>query len=284
MNAPADLFSAPGILVAYDGSADSDNAARWAGETAASSGETVTALIVVDPVDMPRGRPWPEQWWQEMEGRARARLTDAGASAVRVERRKGPTTATLVEAAQSASALVIGSRGHSRVGEFLLNSVSQSAARQARCPVVVVRAPKDGASRRVVVGVDGSEPSLRALGYACRHAALAHDPVSVVRAWKPGTVPVDLHGEVPTSLSTSVAHEEAILDDIVTRSRAAHPTITIEADFMATGPGNALVDVSAHAHLVVVGAQGMTALQEAVLGSVSQHVLRHAHCTVAVVH
>jgi hypothetical protein len=42
---------------------------RWAAKAAALSGEAVTVLIVMDPVDMPHSHPWPEAWWHEIEDR-----------------------------------------------------------------------------------------------------------------------------------------------------------------------------------------------------------------------
>lgn len=273
----------PGIVVGYDGSPDSDAAAAWAARTAVLRGETVTALIVVDPVDMPHSHPWPEPWWHEIEDRGRSTLEGAGATAISVERKAGPTTATLVDSARDASMLVLGSKGHSRVAEILLSSVSHRAARHAHCPVVVVRPAKDPGSHRVVVGVDGSEPSLRALDFACRHAALTHDLVAVVRAWRPHTMPIDRHGDVPPSMSATLLREEKAIEDVVAEAQVLHPGVAIETDFIGTEPGHALVDASTHASLVVVGTQGLTPFGEAVLGSVSQYVLHRAHCTVAVV-
>jgi nucleotide-binding universal stress UspA family protein len=73
MNAQAHAHPTPipGIVVAYDGSPDSDKAARWAAKTAAPSGGAVTALIVMDPVDMPHSHPGPEASWHEIEDEQR---------------------------------------------------------------------------------------------------------------------------------------------------------------------------------------------------------------------
>lgn len=276
--------ASPGIVLGYDGSPDSDVAAAWAAQTASLRGETVTALIVMDPVDMPHTTPWPEPWWREIEERGRAALQDAGSADIRIERKAGPTTATLVDAARDASMLVLGSKGHGRVAEILLGSVSQRAARRAHCPVVVVRPAENPGSHRVVVGVDGSEPSLRALDFALRHAALSHEKVSVIRAWRPHTMPIDKRGNVPPTMSATLLQEEQAVADVVAEAQAEHPDIAIEPDFIATDPSHALVDASAQATLVVVGTQGLNAIGEAVLGSVSQDVLHRAHCPVVVVH
>lgn len=273
-----------GIVVGYDGSKDSDVAATWAARTAALSGETVTAVVVMDPVDVPHTHPWPEPWWREIEDRARDTLQRAGARRIAVVRRSGPAAATLMESARDASMLVIGSRGHGRIGEFLLNSVSQRAARRAHCPVVVARPAMDAGAHRVVVGVDGSGPSLRALELACRHAALTHDEVAVVRASRPGTSSLRRHGDVRSATSATLTREDSAIEDAVGRARVAHPELVIAVDDVVGDPSHVLVEASRQAGLLVVGTQGLTALGEAVLGSVSQDVLHKAHCPVAVVH
>jgi nucleotide-binding universal stress UspA family protein len=282
--APEPDTHAHGIVVAYDGSPDSALAAAWAAAAAARTGETVTAVIVSDAVDVPHGHPLPEPWWHEIEDGARTQLEDLGVQSARVERRTGPTAAALAAAASTAKMLVVGTRGHGRVAETVLGSVSHAAARQARCPVVVVRPERHPGSRRIVTGVDGSASSLRALDFACREATSTGDTVAVVRAWRPGTIPIDKHGDVPSKMSTTLRHEEEILGEVVARARAEHPGVAIEADFIATEPARALVDASARARLVVVGTRGLTFVEQAVLGSVSHHVLHHAQCPVAVVH
>jgi nucleotide-binding universal stress UspA family protein len=85
-------------------------------------------------------------------------------------------------------------------------------------------------------------------------------------------------------MSAKLLREEQAVEGVVSEAQSGHPDVTIEADFIGTEPSHALVDASAQATLVVVGTQGLTSLGEAVLGSVSQHVLHRAHCPVAVVH
>ena len=142
----------PGIVVGYDGSPEADEAARWAAGTALLRGEPLMALIVVEPMDAPRSQGWPESWWEEIENQARHTLDAAGAPDATVERHVGKRIHTLQEAGRDASMLVLGSRGHSRVGDVIHGSVSQSTARHARCPVVVVRKSNAGDVRRIVVG------------------------------------------------------------------------------------------------------------------------------------
>jgi nucleotide-binding universal stress UspA family protein len=273
-----------GIVVGYDGSPEADAAARWAAGMALLRHEPILALVVVEPMDSPRSQGWPVSWWEEIEQRGRDTLAAAGAVDVSVERHFGRLAHTLVDAARDASMLVLGSRGHGRIGELVLGSVSQSAVRRARGPVVVVRERQAKDTHRIVVGVDGSEPSRRALDFACGQAAVTGQQVVMIRAWKPFTIPLDKNSDVPPSMSATLLDEEEALDKSVAEARGRFPEMDIVGEFIATSAGQALVDASNTATMVVVGSRGRTALTETVLGSVSHHVLHGAHCPVAVVH
>jgi nucleotide-binding universal stress UspA family protein len=242
------------------------------------------ALVVIEPMDSPRSQGWPSAWWDEIEQRGVDTLTAAGAKDFTVERHYGKLVRTLLDAAQDASMLVLGSRGHSRMGEVIIGSASQSAARKARCPVVVLRERRAGETHRIVVGVDGSEPSRRALDFACGQATATGQQVVMIRAWKPLGVPVDKHGDLPASMSATLLEEEEALDKSVAEARGRFPELDIVGEFIATSAGRALVDASNSATMVVVGTRGHSAVTETVMGSVSHHILHEAHCPVAVVH
>lgn len=273
-----------GIVVGYDGSPDADEAARWAAATGVARREPLRVVIVSDPMDSPRRPGVPESWWAEQEESARRVLDAAGANDASIERHVGGLVSTLVNASIGSAMLVLGSQGHSRVGEVILGSVSQSAARRAHSPVVVVRQASAPDTRRVVVGVDGSEPSERAIDFACRQAGFTGQNVVLIRAWKPpATVPVDTRGHIPGSISSTLLDEEEALDKTVAESRHRFPGLSIEGELIATEEKQALEDASRTAAMVVVGSRGRGALAATVLGSVSQHVLHRAHCPVAVV-
>lgn len=134
----------------------------------------------------------------------------------------------------------------------------------------------------VVVGVDGSEPSLRAVDWASDEAALRGLPLRLVYAvlWE------RYEGE---SLAADLGkpYEEVSSGDIVEaaarRARSRHPGLPVTLEVAPEEPEYLLVRESRGATLLVTGTRGRSGLAEALLGSVSLAVAGHAHCPVIVV-
>lgn len=272
---------AHGIVVGYDGSPDSGAAVTWAVETARLRNEPVVAVVLVDPADASTGWPRRESRWREIEERARRALADAGAMRARVEHRADPTASTLDQVSRQASMLVVGSRGGGRFGDAPIGALSGSAARHSHCPVVVVRQARDPGADRIVVGVDGSSPSLHALDFACRHAACTGHGIHVLRAYSPTTYSSHQRGTAAPAWSVNEEHDA--LAETVALARERYPDLALGADVVATRPGQALVDASNNAAGVVVGTGGHSSVTGTSLGEVSHHVLRRAHCPVVIV-
>ena len=135
---------------------------------------------------------------------------------------------------------------------------------------------------RIVVGVDGSPSSLRALQWAAGQARLTGAEVHAVGAWTPPTVyawgpaypaDVDWSEDCATGLEQSV--KEALGDENGAR---------VQRHVVQGHPAQALIDQSAGADLLVVGCRGHGGFTGMLLGSISQHVIAHASCPVLVVH
>jgi len=271
------------ILVGYDGSPDADLALEWAAQTALLEHRAVRVAIIDDPGALP-GVAWmPEEYWIEVEQQATRLLGKTGLDDTEVSRRHGAVVPTLIALAHDASLVVLGSRGHSRVGEIFIGSVSQHLAGHATCPVAVIRPTESRDASRIVVGLDGSHASEAALTFACRRAQVTGEKVSAVRAAKCGPVNLDWRGELPPALGAFLEEEEQQLAKSMVEPVAAHPDIEIESEFIALAPAEALVEISRHASLVVVGSRGLNAFAGMLLGSVSHEVLHRAHCPVVVV-
>lgn len=277
------------LVVAYDGSHDAKLALRWVGEEALRTGSPVRVLavnellaptwggvggtIVVTETDV--------RDCSELLGEAEKELADLGVTDVTAQARSGNVVDQMLHAADHASVLVVGSRGHGAVGEALIGSVSQHLARHATCPVVVVRRPHDPTSRRIVVGIDGSVTSMAALDFAVRRAEETGETVVAIHGWRDHVPSTDVWNAAPRSVE--VEEHELLLAESLAGMRTEHPDVRIEHEAIAVTPEKCLVDASAGASLVVVGSRGQGYFRGLLLGSVSQAVLHRARCPVAVV-
>jgi nucleotide-binding universal stress UspA family protein len=134
------------IVVGVDGSPLSVAALRWALRQAELTG---AAVDVVYAWHMPAADGWAPamELAQSLVRAGEQGLVDAVAEvagdrpAVPVHTRvtEGNAAAVLLQAAEGAALLVVGSRGHGGFVGALLGSVSQHCVQHAPCPVVVVR-------------------------------------------------------------------------------------------------------------------------------------------------
>ncbi len=135
-------------------------------------------------------------------------------------------------------------------------------------------------ARRIVVGIDGSDPAERALDWAVSEAIRRDDPLHLVSAWM---VPMTL-GYAFTSSGPGVgdaARETCEQAAAEVRRRTSDLTLTTET--VEQSPGPALVAASKDADLLVVGSRGTGGFHGLLIGSVSQYCARHAECSVVIV-
>ncbi len=138
----------------------------------------------------------------------------------------------------------------------------------------------------VVVGVDDSDSSHKALETAAVEALHMHRPLHVVHTWTsypvgyaPGTYP-HTSGELADSLREYAA---VVLSRAVGAVREAHPDLDVTEE-LATGDARQVLETrSEEASLLVVGSRGHSALKRLLLGSTSAWLARHARCPLLVV-
>ncbi|WP_027659659.1 universal stress protein [Salinispora fenicalii] len=280
------------ILVGYDGSPDAVRAQEWALAEAARSGRSVHLAYVFEWLTMagwtgPGGGPsiWPDDTARrQAEELVRRAAADATGPELTVtgELYEGPPALVLQELSARAGLLVVGSRGLGGFAGLLVGSTAGSVAAHAHCPVVVVRGDADRRERtgHVAAGVDGSEQSLLALGFAVEQAAARKVALHVLRAWRPPP------GQRPPAAPDARADTRAVraeLEESLARWRRAFPDLQITVEVAEGNPTELLVTASRNAQLVVVGSRGRGGLAGMLLGSVSQQLLHHAHSPVAVV-
>ncbi|MFF7644908.1 universal stress protein [Streptomyces canus] len=133
----------------------------------------------------------------------------------------------------------------------------------------------------VVVGVDGSEPSLRAVDWASDEAVLRGVPLRIVNGclwerYEGAALAHDLGGP-------SRALPQEVVQGAVRRAGVRHPDLKVTSEVVFEEPEYALVRESRGACALVTGTRGRGGMTEALLGSVSLTVAGHAHCPVIVV-
>jgi nucleotide-binding universal stress UspA family protein len=147
-------------------------------------------------------------------------------------------------------------------------------------------APGTSATSRVVVGVDGSEPSKHALRWANFLAVATDTAVEAVMCWRPFTE----WGPMGTGWATMPANWNpeqdagkaltATIDEVFGEHRPPGLLTTV----LEGNTAKVLLEASADARMLVVGSRGHGGFAGLLLGSVSAACAEHAVCPVLVVH
>ena len=132
----------------------------------------------------------------------------------------------------------------------------------------------------VVVGVDGSQRSVRAAEWAAGEAELWGAPLHLLYVFE---WPAMAEGYDPGVTNDVRASAEKLLADQVETLARRHPGLEVTGQVIVSQPAVALVEASKEAAVVVVGARGLGRFTGPLLGSVSQKVAAHAHGPVIVV-
>lgn len=284
------------IVVGVDGSAVSKVAVDWAARDAAMKGLDLKLVHVLNPpvvmafpeVPMPPGY----LQWQEDEGRTildaaaevAAAATKGAAKDVKTshEMVSGSSIPTLVKASKGAHMIVVGCRGRGALARGLLGSVSNGLLHHALCPVAVIHDEDPlvphPSEASVVVGVDGSPASEKALAIAFEEASLRGVDLLAVHAWSDSTV-----FEFPgTDWSTLQAMGEETLGERLAGWQEQYPDVLVRRSVVADRPARQLIEQAESAQLLVVGSHGRGGFAGMLLGSVSTAVVNAARMPVIV--
>jgi nucleotide-binding universal stress UspA family protein len=284
------------VLVGVDGSVSAQAALAWAAAEASFRHRplhivhTFTWPMIGDPFGVNLVEPMNDglrtaAGWVVGEAENQARRT-APDIKVTAELFAAGAAPTLLSQAQDAELVVVGSRGLGGFRGLLVGSVSSTVAAHAPCPVIVVHPHRVGTAfpaspaGRIVVGVDGSDVSVGAIRFAFQEAARRRVGVTAVHAALPTRQHPSLH--VPADIVEQV--DRQLFAEAMQSERVLVPGIDVQTKLVHSHPAQALIDESDGAELLVVGSHGRGGFTGMLLGSVSQAVLHHAACPVAVVH
>ena len=291
------------ILLATDGSKDSELAADAAIELANQSGSELHVVYVGEFAPSPHADPSSraEQIIERLTHRTRNLLGErigliaaAGGDVSGEHVRVGRPANEIVDLAEEIGAglIVVGSRGQGAMRRALMGSVSDSVVRHAYCPVLVVRGEKDGEPSflrgRILLATDGSTEATLAAQTAVGLADKTNSELHVVYVgWLDYGYPS--HGipdlEYLQRVQEKLTQEaRKLLAAEVEQVKAAGAS-EVEAHLSMGSPEVEIVKLAEEigAGLIVVGSRGLGGLKRALLGSVSDSVVHHAHCPVLVV-
>ncbi len=280
------------IVVGVDESEGAAEALRWAVREAAARDAVLTAALVwgwLDQHHLDPGEPFDPKYHDadalaQLEQMVAKALLTGVPPDIRLKAISDLAGPGLVRAAADADLLVVGARGLGGFKGLLVGSVSQHCLHHAPCPVAVVRDQDDPPReiRRIVVGIDGSTTSRRALDWALDAARAHRSRVEVVHAWHPSYVnPMDAY--LISSADVLEQSARTVLDEAIARADDRDLAEPIEGLLVLGSAGRAVVDVAEGADLIVVGSRQQSAAGCLFLGSTSLQVTHHADCPVVVV-
>jgi nucleotide-binding universal stress UspA family protein len=136
----------------------------------------------------------------------------------------------------------------------------------------------------IVVGVDGSESSLRALTWAVAQAVSEGRSLTLVHA---------IHAVTPAYMDAAAVYPQEARDALRADGQQVLAAAHAEVEHRAPGlevheiirfedPRELLLELSKEAALIVLGSRGRGKLRSLLLGSVGVALVRHAHCPVVI--
>ncbi len=139
-------------------------------------------------------------------------------------------------------------------------------------------ASETSGKRRILVGVDGSPNSAKAIDWAISFAH-SGDTVILLSAWSPIVVPA----EMATAYTFDDTGARNVLEAESKRVSqiAANRGVSLAQHFENNDPRNALLSTSCD--MIVVGSRGHGGVMGLLLGSVADYVSRHAKVPVVIV-
>lgn len=287
------------VVVAVDGSPASDNAVRWAANTAMKRD---IPLRLAASYSMPQflyaeGMVPPSEVFDEMQRETLQTVDRAREIALEVapDLRIGHAVAEgspidmLLEMSRDCTMVVMGSRGLSGLSGMVLGSVSGAVVSHAYCPVVVVR--EDNAVTEatkygpVVVGVDGSEVSRRATEVAFEEAAARGAELAAVHTWVDTQIqgPGAGYAVSEDHWNAVQAEKDELLGTYLGELSEKYPDVVVKKTITRDRPVRALASAAEGAQLLVTGSHGRGGFKGMLLGSTSRALLQQAPCPMMVV-
>ncbi|CAB0617491.1 universal stress protein [Corynebacterium diphtheriae] len=287
------------VVVAVDGSEASQNAVRWAANTANKRG---VPLRLAASYTMPQflyaeGMVPPQELFDELQSETMDMIEAARVVAHEVAPdikigyviAEGSPIDMLLDMSSDVTMIVMGSRGLGGLSGMVMGSVSAAVVSHADCPVVVVRSDNHVTETNkygpVVVGVDGSDVSQRATEFAFEEAQARGAKLVAIHTWMDMQVQASLAGLAAAQQEWEIIEKEqtTLLKNRLQPLLERFPDVEVEMVITRDRPVRALEDCAHNAQLLVVGSHGRGGFRGMLLGSTSRALLQSAPCPMVVV-
>ena len=225
------------------------------------------------------------------------RLREAGWGGT-TEIRYGDPADEIIKAAEehAVDLVVLGSHGTSGIRRFLLGSVSDRVLIYAHCSVLIIKPPAEGGAAaradaqrearwRILLAYDNSEVSRKALSLC---ASLPLDDRAQVTALRVMPMVTAYRQDIRQRLNTIWQQKQqaakTTLEEAVQALRWSTPCVSSELR-EASDVSEEILDFAEKTgtDLIMVGCKGKSAIERFLLGSKTNRIARHAHCSVWVV-
>lgn len=267
------------ILLATDGSEDAAQAREAAVDLAGKSSSELHVVHVWHAVPSPYAHAFIKRelrrQGQEILDEQVGKIEEAGVKVTEAHLKEGRISNEVISLGEELGVglLVVGSRGHGRIGRILMGSHSEDIVHHAHLPVLVLRCVEDAwPPVRVVIGDDFSEEAKEAGELAASIARLFEADTLLVRAY-----PHILEESSDPEAEESVWQSEKELEGRASRLEGilGHKP---RVEMAAGNPAEAILEAARAVGptLVAVGSRGLGTVERMRLGSVSTKVVRAA--------
>ena len=278
------------ILLATDGSEDAELATTTAAALAKSTGSElhlvnvgVVAPALLAPLDVEPARV--EREVRDVLGEQARKVENVGGAVAQSHVRVGEAAREVVNLAEEIGTglIAVGSRGRGKAKRMLMGSVSDAVVRHAHCPVMVVRRKPVVFPAKILLATDGSEEAELAARTAADLAGKTGSELHLVHVL--ALPPETLYDPFGTDAREEFEKRgRARLEELTEKLEASGGAVE-GAHFRVGSPDAEIVAQAEEvgADVVVLGSRGLGVMRRALMGSVSDSVVRHAHCPILVV-
>ncbi|MFC4223652.1 universal stress protein [Lysinibacter cavernae] len=183
---------------------------------------------------------------------------------------------------EGSALVVLGTHKGSKVPGMFFGTKGIKIAAVSKSPVAIIPLEKGVERSGVVVGIDTSEASEKALAYAAAEADRTNQPLIAIYAWTPPVTPGLEYLWSDQLLTTQRESAESAIAIALGGLPEQYPDLKIIREVVQAPPVAALLTAAETAQLLVVGNRGRAGIARLLLGSVSHGVLQNVQCPTVV--